>query len=339
MSNETVGYALLDMNGVDETSSFYDDSYTYSYDKYSCVRGFYFAHVVFCFLIFLSGIGCFLTRMISRLTFLHAWFGRIYILSMLWSTATSLLINNTGLPLATLVSFAAVMGGLTIGWLVIIIHKDRLNRKAETMVQEQLIAKLSEQSKSKDDNEVVTEIDVTLDLKQMHKEALTTVIDSQTFKQRYFSLKTLHGILFFVSWFQITGRIFASNLSGDFTCHTYPVYKPLDTPEGNFADENITIVPTNDPNWDRLPWSNGPVAWSLGLIFGSMAIAMIIGAVWIFVLVRLAAKRRSSTESNLSSESRKSADLRSGTEHVDVSSPMSEKLSDESDESDESPAE
>ena len=29
---------------------------------------------------------------------LHPWCGRIYILSMLWSTATSLLIHNTGLP-------------------------------------------------------------------------------------------------------------------------------------------------------------------------------------------------------------------------------------------------
>jgi len=38
----------LDLNGnTMGSSSLYDPSYTYSYDKYSCVRGFFFAHLVF----------------------------------------------------------------------------------------------------------------------------------------------------------------------------------------------------------------------------------------------------------------------------------------------------
>lgn len=34
----------------------YDPNFTYHYDKVSCMKGAYFAHVVFCYLVFLSGI-------------------------------------------------------------------------------------------------------------------------------------------------------------------------------------------------------------------------------------------------------------------------------------------
>jgi hypothetical protein len=53
------------------------------------------------------------------------------------------------------------------------------------------------------------------------------IIAERSVWQRFFSLKALHGILMFTSWINIVGRIFASNQSGDFTCHTYPVYKQV----------------------------------------------------------------------------------------------------------------
>lgn len=60
----------------------------------------------------------------------------------------------------------------------------------------------------------------------MRAEKGQIVAERSTF-QRFFSLKALHGILMFTSWINIVGRIFASNQSGDFTCHTYPVYKQV----------------------------------------------------------------------------------------------------------------
>jgi hypothetical protein len=50
---------------------------------------------------------------------LHRWAGRFYILSMLWTIATSSLIRNEGLPLGTLTSFISVLGGVTFGYLMI----------------------------------------------------------------------------------------------------------------------------------------------------------------------------------------------------------------------------
>ncbi len=266
-----------------QNSSLYSPDYTYSNDKYSCVRGFYFAHLVFNYLIFLTGIACFATRLAPpRFKYLHSWFGRSYILSMLWSTVTSLLMNNTGLPLSTIISFGAVMGGLTIGWVVIVVHRNGVDRAAQAMVQQRLLER--ERAKAKQlgtlggDNDDLKDHE-ELDLSKMLNDAKTDAANSKTFLQRLISLKALHGAFFFMSWMQITGRIFASNQSGDFTCHTYPVYKPIDAPQvPEGADEQLTLVPTADPDYDRLPWAAaGPVAWTMQIIVGSLVGAVVVG--------------------------------------------------------------
>jgi len=59
---------------------------------------------------------------------------------MLWSTATSLLIHTDGLPLAVLISFAAVMGGLSIGWISIIIYKQNFERLTTKLFHQKIIA-------------------------------------------------------------------------------------------------------------------------------------------------------------------------------------------------------
>ena len=51
------------------------------------------------------------------------------------------------------------------------------------------------------------------------------ILKDRNLPQRIFSLKAFHGIFMFMSWINITGRIFASNQSGDFECYTYPIYK------------------------------------------------------------------------------------------------------------------
>ena len=135
--------------------------YTFQDSKLSCWKPFYTAHMIFAYLIFLSGIACMLTRLWTRLHWYHSWLGKLYIMSMLWGTATSLLIHNTGLPIGVLYSFLWVLLGLCFGWLAISIHqKIRFKRKRV-------------------ENPTIT----------------------QHIMSRIFTLKALHGTLFFVSWY------------------------------------------------------------------------------------------------------------------------------------------
>lgn len=236
------------------SSSLFDYDYTYHYSKYSCVRSFYFIHVVFCYIIFLSGIGAFITRLHPKIKPAHEWFGRIYILSMLYSTASSLLIHNTGLPLAVLISFVYCLGGLAIAWVFILVHKKELFNKVLKY-------------KIKDD-----------DLGEHIRKTQMEILENRTFVQRIFSYKSFHGILMFLSWFNIAGRIFASDQSGDFECYTYPIYK-IDN-YTNQTNVEITLVPEEDPDYARLPWANNELTWNLGLFFGPIVFAFLIGIIW-----------------------------------------------------------
>ena len=54
----------------------------------------------------------------------------------------------------------------------------------------------------------------------------------------------------------------------------------MDVPQvPDSAQDELTIVPTTDPDYDRLPWAAaGPVAWTMQIILGSMFGAIIVGA-------------------------------------------------------------
>jgi hypothetical protein len=100
----------------------------------------------------------------------------------------------------------------------------------------------------------------------------------------------------FTSWINIVGRVFASNQSGDFSCHTYPVYKPIDTKEFKGANAPLTFVPTHDPKYARLPWAKtGVMGWgivlSIGPLLGSAVIALVYS-------IALQSFRKKPTESN-----------------------------------------
>lgn len=192
----------------------YSLDYTYSYSKYSCVTGMYLPHIILSYMIMISGLFCFITRF--YFTKLHAWFGRLYILSMLWNVATSLLIHNTGLPLGVLVSFIWVLGGLTVGWILIILYKEN-------------------------------------------------------FRVRFF--KTLHGVFMFMSWINIAGRIFASNITQTFHCETYPYSKITGQP-----------IPEIDPNESRLPWYHNELRWGIMLSVGPVVFGLIVSAFYQFLI-------------------------------------------------------
>lgn len=279
-----VMHRLLQVNDPSSSTPSLTNPYmTYSYDKLSCLRPFYFLHIIFNYLVFFSGIACMVTRMVPpQWRWLHKWFGLSFTINMIWAIFSSLLIHNTGLPVATLISFAFVGGGLTVGWVVIRFYQLNMSNQAMQRVQQTLLTKTMPKTASDEDTTTTS-----LDLVVLLQQAKQDILKEQTFLQRFFSLKTLHGVAFFVSWFQLAGRIFASNQSGDFTCYTYPVYKPIDTPEGGMHAGNLTLVPTNDPNWDRLPWSKGVVSWSLTIVFSSMAVAIVVGAFMTYIATRM----------------------------------------------------
>jgi hypothetical protein len=236
--------------------------YTYSLDKLSCVRQFYFIHLTFAYLVVLSGLACFAARLYPPLRSWHALFGRSYIVCMLWCMATSLLVHNTGLPVAVLVCFLFVLLGLTLGWACIKLHQQFMERAVMERVQ----------AKIKSD-ESITLSD------QMHT-ARIEILETRTTTERILSYKAAHGALMFTSWFNVAGRLFGSNQSGDFTCHTYPVYKQLDSPRFKGANASLTYVPIEDPAYGQMPWAFSLVGWSLCL--GLLPLVVAFGFGWLY---------------------------------------------------------
>lgn len=256
-------------------TTLFSPDYTYSYSKYSCIRGFYFAHVTFCYLTFLSGLVCLVTRALPP-TYkkFHAWSGRLYILCMLWATATSLLIHNTGLGLSTLISFAAVLICLSVGWFAILFYRIGLQNEAFSQIKPESIEEHG-------------------GLQAAVSSKITEILEKKTAFQRLVSLKSMHGVLFFVSWFNIMGRIFASNQSGDFTCHTYPVYKPINTKDHSGLGKRLSVVVQDDPYVDRLPWMKvgGDAVWCFIVIFCTGLFMAVVLAIAAFVGARKSQKK------------------------------------------------
>uniref|UniRef100_A0A383W6A7 Transmembrane protein n=1 Tax=Tetradesmus obliquus TaxID=3088 RepID=A0A383W6A7_TETOB len=294
------------------TSTLFNPDYTYHYDKISCMKGAYFAHVVFCYFVMLTGVGAFVSRVVPSFKWTHVWFGRGYIISMLWATATSLVIHNSGLPPATLISFVWVMGGMTIAWIIIKFHEARMQHLALAAVARSLAEAPAGPITSSDNSSSSsgTAGKALLDLDARINEEKGRIAASKTFAQRFFSIKALHGMIMFTSWINIVGRIFASNQSGDFTCHTYPVYKPLDTPDipdsASLDVASLTLLPTHNPDYAKLPWAKlGTAGWGAALSLGPMAGAALVGAAVSFFAARAARKSGRTTPEGLDAGSGK----------------------------------
>ena len=257
-------------------NSLYSLDFTYHYSKYSCIREFYFIHVVFCYIVFISGLIAFITRLNSKIKFLHHWFGKLYILSMLYATSSSLVIHNTGLPEAVLISFIYIMIGITFGWVLITVHKLKLEKKALTLIS----------------NEIHNEIyNLNFDIKTKIINKKTDINNKKKCINRFFSLKAFHGIFMFLSWFNIAGRIFASNQSGDFTCYTYPVYKPIQSEYGHTSNMNLTknklkLVSVYDPEYNRLPWAKNELFWNMITLFTPILFGFIVNLIWSLITTK-----------------------------------------------------
>eukprot|EP00878_Enallax_costatus_P031439 GHUV01034384.1.p1 GENE.GHUV01034384.1~~GHUV01034384.1.p1 ORF type:complete len:233 (+),score=70.01 GHUV01034384.1:45-701(+) len=156
---------------------------------------------------------------------------------------------------------------MTIAWFMVKFHELNMDRLAFERVQ----------------NEIATNgLQRITDLRARVAAEKGKIAASKTFKQRFYSIKAAHGMIMFVSWMNITGRIFASDQSGDFMCHTYPAYKPINTK--HFAGANttaITLLPARDPNYNRLPWAKlGVTGWGAALLLGPLVGAAMVGAAW-----------------------------------------------------------
>lgn len=242
---------------------------TWHNSKITCAKWAWYFHVILCYITFFAGIGAMLSRLHSRVKWTHVWFGRIYVIAMLWNTATSLLIHNTGLPVNTVILFGVIMLGIAIAWPIIMIHQNLMREKAVDAVQVRM-----------KEGEEVSDLAVAIN------EEKGRIASRKTISQRMLSYKALHGIIMFVSWGCIAGRILASNQSGDFECYTHPVYKPVATSNANTKsydtfNKTLKLVPIDDPFYDRLPWAGiGEVTWSAVLVIGYTIAAVVFGLVY-----------------------------------------------------------
>lgn len=198
--------------------SFYTLDYTFSDSKYSCISWMYPLHIIFAYLVGLTGLLALISRVVPKMTPYHATFGRFYIICMLWCMASSLLIYNTGLPFPIIVSFIYLLVTITIGWNVIKLHSSRITSLVTEKVNEKLNTLLFRGSHS-----------IQIDINKISQEEKNSIQLSSTFFQRMFSLRMLHGILMTFSWSQIVGRTFVTNPFKSFHgCWTYPAYKSLE---------------------------------------------------------------------------------------------------------------
>eukprot|EP01129_Flabellula_baltica_P008126 TRINITY_DN31_c0_g1_i1.p1 TRINITY_DN31_c0_g1~~TRINITY_DN31_c0_g1_i1.p1 ORF type:complete len:258 (+),score=29.76 TRINITY_DN31_c0_g1_i1:53-826(+) len=222
---------------MDNTSlppSLTDLSYTYAYSKYICIDWVYPLHILFSYTVVLMGILAILARVVPQIAKFHVWFGRFFVVFMFWAMASSLLIHNTGMPLAIIISFLILLITLSIGWIAI--------RWWSTKKTEQITKAVEERINSKQLKNV--------DLNELFASERAKDFNKQTYWQRVLSLKTLHGVLMTLCWYQLAGRTAVTNpFSSWHGCETYPAiyengtlqYLPEQNPTGSSFVNNIAL--------------------------------------------------------------------------------------------------
>lgn len=239
-------------------ASIFTAEYTFAYGSYFCLKWMYPIHISFAYLVGIVGILAFVTRMFNRLKFLHTWFGRLFVIFMFCTMATSLMIYNTGLPTAIMVFFFLLTIGLSVGILSIKLHMMLLEKQALKMVQEKITKLLkgevinSEEKLSEMDdlNPEKRGIMNVFNLENEINLAKGIIVNSKGVLERFISFKALHGLGMFVAWWNIFGRILVTNpmIWLEHGCYTYPAHKnptgiPTYVPETRENADFISNVP------------------------------------------------------------------------------------------------
>lgn len=254
------------INGILTSDDFTLES-TWVNSKLTCHRDAYVMHVMLCYVTFLAGLLCMITRFIPRIKWTHPWFGRLYILAMLWNTFSSLLISRTGLPVNTIILFCFLMVYVAIGWPLAVVHRRKLNDQAMANVTA----------------EMVRNGGLKCDIQTAVEKEKTSIVTMKSGWQRFFSYKAAHGILMAMSWGFIGGRIFGSDLD-EFQCYSYPVLKPINAEFGytkgmDLLDKPLQFVGKEDIFYDRKPWARiGEWGFSLIIVFAQLFIGLAINA-------------------------------------------------------------
>jgi len=259
------------LDGLTGPESHLDLTYTYHMSKYSCLRPMYYIHMFLVYSVFTLGILCCLTRLWAPLKPLHKWLGKAYIVCMTWATACAMLIKNEGLAAGVWTSFVIVLICMGAGWFAIKGYQGEMQEQAEKLVGRWI---------------GTGKIDpANYPLLQAINEAKARLAMKKDAYSRVFSLKAVHGALMLVSWVAFAPRIFLTGLNPEFTCFSFPAYKPRNASVYRTRDLNLEgiwpmqLLPEVDVDASG-PWVASLPRWTVMISATPIGFGLLIGALY-----------------------------------------------------------
>jgi hypothetical protein len=238
------------MSDFDLPPTFFSNSSTEAFSKVMCIAWMYPIHIALAYLLVAAGAGALVSRVVPQLKWTHVYFGRTFLLTMLFAEGSAMLITNTGLPRSIIGFFVIMLVSISLGFLLIRTAQSRFAdaalRRADELGDEKRFvgAKPSE-------------------LVAAARQELLNA--PRPWHKRFLSLKSAHGFLMTLAWWQMAGRAFVTNPADDFKgCYTYPAIKSL--------DGSIRLVPEHDPDFFR-----NEAAFFSFVTFPSIAVFILIG--------------------------------------------------------------
>lgn len=192
--------------------------------------------------------------MFPQFQWLHIHFGRTWMMSMYFTSASSLLIYTTGLPRSILGFMTIMFFSITISFGII--------RFAQARFQAAVVKKADELSVKAGPKQRPSEL--------LDQAVLQIVTAPKTWRQRLFSLKAAHGYLMTLGWFMMAGRLLVTNPATSWNgCWTYPAIKDVS------RSGKIELVPADDPTF----FAN-ELSFFLSIALSSIFGIAIIGVIW-----------------------------------------------------------
>jgi len=238
---------------------------TAAYDGVSCIKEVYPLHIILAYIVTISGIGAILSRIKRKYHIYHMWFGRVFLIALMWTAASSTLIYNTGLPKPIIVFLLIMFIALTIGYAAIKIEQGRFHAALLKRVDTHF-SSLPHNSNKVSNNLLVSEV--------MEEETLI-MEESLTWKERFLSLKALHGGCMVVAWYQMFGRAAVTNPFHEFRCWTYPVAK-------NGTEGLIQYLPAHDPSYSIA----NNTQFTLMVVLPWVIVVPAVGLIWSYLTAR-----------------------------------------------------